>query len=464
DLYLPLLMRLRDLEWNELAQRGYCIRRLSSLSEGAKLRAPFQRYLNEPLQGQAWDDLLLCIYHGAFTFGREFVVWARPIGRGRVLPRTVALDAPRMGVVAVTLDAASPTPPPELQQEAERYEQLEQRAPEPPRAWRNIRLPANPPNWLKAKADEYNHYACFLLECAVAARTPMIGAYFPFTGLSSKTHAFKRAYERARARNAQAVAPLLQIGLYEPREWNGWVVLRHLTPWSARQQDYADEALRRMLPMPPPTGAPFLDAAARRHQARFGYYGVCTLVLPFYPFQLRELTPYQSPYYDSFIIGGRATAVSERVAWDFYLNLMPQQQARLKAGGEVLFQELNGIQQQRFLALLIGDQPPHGWEQETALGDLLFGNLPASQPPSARLRLERARASIREPNRDARRRILQSENQFYALADYRQNEETQSLERERLTERWTLLLRWGDLTVEWELTERTPTIDWLWDE
>ncbi|MCX7992118.1 MAG: hypothetical protein N2651_00475 [Fimbriimonadales bacterium] len=464
DLYFPLLMRLRDGEWNELAQRGYCIRRLSSLSESAKLRAPFQRHLKRSLPGQAWDDLLLCFYHGVFTFGRGFIVWARPIVRGRVLPRTVALDAPPSGVTSVSLGVVSPALPQELQQEAERREQLERRALEPPRVWRNLRLPADPPDWLKAKANWYNHYACFLLECAVAAQTPMIGAYFPFASLSPKTRAFERAYAGARGRDTQSIAPLLQVGLYEPHEWNGWIVLRHTAPWSARQDDHGDDALQRMLPMPPPTGTPFLDAATLRHQAQFAYNGVCILILPFYPFLLHEMTPYQSPYHDAFVVGRRATAVSPRVAWDFYLNLTPQQQARLKAGGEVLFQELNGVQQQRFLALLIGNRPPHGWQRETTLGNLLLEKLPARQPPAARLRLERVRETIREPNRDARRRILQSENQFYALTEYLQNEEAQSFERERFTERWTLSLRWDDLVVGWELTERVPTIDWLWEE
>ncbi|MCS6923010.1 MAG: hypothetical protein NZM10_01400 [Fimbriimonadales bacterium] len=464
DLYFPLLMRLRDLEWNALAQRGYCIRRLSSLSESAKLRAPFRRYLGKSLQGQAWDDLLLCIYHGAFTSGSEFIIWARPMVRGRVLPRTVAVYAPRGSITTVSLEAGALSVPQELMQEAAQRQQWQRRAPEPPRAWRNLRLPTEPPDWLKAKASWYNHYACFLLECAVVARTPMIGAYFPFSGLPPRMRAFARAYEGARARDAQAIAPLLQVGLYEPREWNGWVVLRHVAPWGARQEDHADDALQRMQPMPPPTGAPFLDAAALRYQAQFIYTGISLLVLPFYPFRLREFALYPSPYHDAFIIGRRATAVSPQVAWEFYLHLTPQQQARLKAGGEVYFQELNGTQQQRFLALLIGEHSPLGWEQETALGDLLLEGLPAHSPPSARLRMERTRTTVREPNRDARRRILQSENQFYALAEYMQNEEAQSHTRERFSERWLLQLRWDNLTVEWELTERTPGIDWLWEE
>lgn len=464
DLYFPLLMRLRDTEWNELAQRGFCLRRLSNLSEGAKLRAPLQRYLQAQLPGQAWNDLLLCFYYGAFTFGRDFVVWARPIVNGRVQPRTVALEAPPAGVTVIDFTVDAPAPAAELQQEALMRERWEQRAPDLPRAWRALRLPASPPEWLKAKANWYNHYACFLLECAVQAQTPMIGAFFPFVGLSPKSRGFEQAFQRASARDAQALAPLLQIGLYEPREQNGWIILRHITPWSARQNDYGDDALRRMLPMPPPTGAPFLDAAALRQQARFAYQGVGALILPFYPFRLHEMTPYQSPYHDAFEISTRARAVSPRVLWEFYLNLTPQQQARLKAGGEVLFQELNRLQQQRFLALLIGNAAPHGWAQKSQLGELLLSNLSFRQPPAARLRLERQREVVREPNPDARTRILRSENQFYALIDYLQREEAQSVERERFADRWILELRWDNITASWELTERTPSIDWLWAE
>ncbi|GIV11526.1 MAG: hypothetical protein KatS3mg020_1017 [Fimbriimonadales bacterium] len=464
DLYFPLLMRLRDTEWNELAQRGFCLRRLSNLSEGAKLRATLQQYLQAQLSGQAWHDLLLCFYYGAFTFRSDFVVWARPIVNGRVQPSTVALEAPPAGVTPIDLAVRAPTPAAELQQEALMRERWEQRAPDLPRAWRLLRLPTSPPEWLKAKANWYNHYACFLLECATQAQTPMIGAFFPFVGLSSRSRGFEQAFQRASARDAQALASLLQTGLYEPREQNGWIILRHITPWSARQDDYGDDALSRMLPMPPPTGAPFLDAAALRQQTRFAYQGVGTLVLPFYPFRLHEMTPYQSPYHDAFEIGARAKVVSPRVAWEFYLNLTPQQQARFKAGGKMLFHELNGPQQQRFLALLIGNVAPHGWTPKSQLGDLLLSNLSFREPPAARLRVERQREVIREPNPDARTRILQSENQFYALMNYLKHQESQSVERERLAERWLLELRWDNITVAWELTERTPSIDWLWAE
>lgn len=147
------------------------------------------------------------------------------------------------------------------------------------------------------------------------------------------------------------------------------------------------------------------------------------------------------------------------------MNLTPQQQqARLKAGGEVRFQELDGTQQRRFLALLIGERPALGWEQETKLGGLLQENLFAYSMPSAQLRMERVRTTVREPNPNARRRILQSENQYYALIEYLQDEEAYSVERERFSERWVLQLRCGDLTAEWELTERTPSVDWLWEE
>lgn len=463
DLYFPLLMQLRDADWNELAYQGYILRRLSRYPNAATWLKRFQNHWRDQPHSSQWSDLLLCIYYGAFTFDEKFIIWARPMIGERVLPQTLALE---FGSLLSTVEIRAPLPPEpaEIIKERDQIKRLLERPPSLPRSLHRLgRLPAVP-DWLKPKVNWYNHYSCFLLECAAALGKPMIGAYFPFMGAGTKEE-FGRISERLRHREWGVLPNLLQRGLYEVEEADNWLILRHIAPYLARQDDHWDAVLKRMLPLPPPHGAPFFEAAVLRQQRQFYYSGVCELNLPDYPCRLRETPPlYPGPYFDAYPVSRMATAVSEKVAWEFYLALPPGLQARLKQGGMVTFYELDGVQKQRFLALLIGEVPPSLWESQTPLADLFFEGLPARQPPTVRLLYQRETKSVPEPNPEERRRILSTENQREALFGYIQAQERRSIERKRPWEQWSLQFRWDERVVEWTLVTRSAAMDWVWEE